>query len=175
VAARTIREDVDVGPPAMSCAGGGVGRKASCDDRIGRDGTFGSEDVPRRAWRRIAFAVGVWALLLVGWVVYQHRSGLGPSAAAQRLVDIARGNWRAILAYVLVSVVRPLVLFPATLVTIAAGMLFGPVVGVAVAVVAANTSAMVGYSVGRFVRADVVSCRSTAQGTRGLLRLTATR
>ena len=71
---------------------------------------------------------------------------------AQGLVDAARGNWWAIVAYIAVSLVRPLVLFPATIVTVAAGILFGPFVGVAVAAVAANASAMIGYSIGRNLR-----------------------
>jgi uncharacterized membrane protein YdjX (TVP38/TMEM64 family) len=103
--------------------------------------------VSRRA--RIVAAIGAWAMLIASWVVYQRRTGVGTVGTAQQLVDTTKGSWWAIVAYVVVSVVRPLVLFPATLVTVAAGMLFGPVVGVVVAAAAANLSAMVGYGVGR--------------------------
>ena len=106
----------------------------------------------RRPARRLAIVVVAWVVVLVLWFVYQHRSGFGPAGATQRLVEAARGSWWAIAAFVLVSIVRPLVLFPATLVTAAAGMLFGPVVGILIAVAAANASALVGYSIGRFMR-----------------------
>ena len=106
---------------------------------------------PRRAWWRTAVIVAAWAALVIAWFVYQRRSGVGPTEAAQRLVDRARGNWWAIGAYVLVSIARPVVLFPASLVTIAAGMLFGPVAGVLVAAGAANASAMVAFALGRIV------------------------
>ena len=111
-----------------------------------------SAPIDRRRHRlRVAIVAGVWTAMVIGFFTYQHASGTGPKATAQSLIDDARGNWWALIAYLAVSIVRPVVMFPATLVTVAAGMLFGPAVGIGVAVVAANMSAMVGYSLGRRV------------------------
>jgi len=103
-------------------------------------------------WVRLVLAGVAWVGLIVWWLVYQRRTGLGGVDTAQRLIDAASGNWWAIVAYLAVSLIRPLVLFPATIVTVAAGILFGPFVGVGVAAVAANASAMVGYTIGRNLR-----------------------
>lgn len=125
---------------------------------------------PTRRWGRLSLAGVAWAGLVAWWVVYQRRTGSGAVDTAQRLIDATRGNWWAIAAYVGVSIVRPLVLFPATIVTVAAGILFGPVVGVAVAAVAANASAMIGYSIGRNFRRpgddSVVTSRLGARTSR---------
>ena len=108
-----------------------------------------------RRWARLVFASAAWVSLGVAWIVYQRRGGLGPVDTAQELVDAARGNWWAIVAYLVISLLRPLVMFPATVVTVAAGLLFGPVVGVAVAAVSANASALIAHAVGRsFSRPD---------------------
>ena len=54
-------------------------------------------------------------------------------------------------AYIGVYLVRPLVLFPASVLTVMGGVLFGPWLGVPVVVLAANSSAMVAYGVGRLL------------------------
>ncbi len=93
--------------------------------------------------------VTAWASAVIGWVLYQRSTGLGTIGSLQSFIDIARGAWWAILAFVLVYSIRPLVLFPATLLTIAGGLLFGPVVGVIATIIGANASAMVAYWVAR--------------------------
>ena len=99
-------------------------------------------------WQRLALA-GLLALLAVGWVVWLRESGTTPTAATQSLVDELRGSAWAAPAYVAAYALRPLVLFPASLLTIAAGVLFGPVWGLALTLPAANLSAMVAYALGR--------------------------
>jgi uncharacterized membrane protein YdjX (TVP38/TMEM64 family) len=101
---------------------------------------------------RIVIAVAAWVALVVAWVAYQRSTGLGSLDTAQRLVDEARGNWWAFGAFAAVSLLRPLVLFPATVLTVAAGLLFGPVVGVIVAAVGANGAAWLAYMIGRSFR-----------------------
>lgn len=93
--------------------------------------------------------VTTWAAAVIGWVLYQRSTGLGTIGSLQSFIDVARGAWWAILAFVLVYSIRPLVLFPATLLTIAGGLLFGPVVGVVATVIGANASAMVAYWIAR--------------------------
>lgn len=106
--------------------------------------------------KRALVVIG-WVSAVAGWVIYQRSTGLGTLGAAQSFIDVVRGQWWAIGAFILVYAARPLVLFPASLMTIAGGLLFGPVVGVIASVVGANASAMVAYWLARslgFERAD---------------------
>jgi uncharacterized membrane protein YdjX (TVP38/TMEM64 family) len=114
---------------------------------------------------RKAAVVVIWVSLVISWFAFQRRSGLGPVDALQRLVDNLSGRWWAALAFLMLSIVRPLVLFPATLLTLAAGLLFGPVAGVIVAASGANASAMVGWAVARYVSpSSVTGGRTVVQG-----------
>jgi uncharacterized membrane protein YdjX (TVP38/TMEM64 family) len=111
--------------------------------------TAGSRSLSRGT--RLALIIAVWIATIGGFFIYQRSTGNGPTDAAQRLVDAARGTWWAAIAYIALSVVRPLLLFPATLLTVAAGMMFGPVTAIVVAVIGANLSALVGHTVGRII------------------------
>lgn len=93
--------------------------------------------------------VVVWLAGAITWVWYLRSSGQRPDEWLQGLVDGASGAWWAIPAFIAAYLVRPLLLFPASLLTIAAGVLFGPVVGIPVAVVAATGSALVAFQVGK--------------------------
>ncbi len=109
----------------------------------------------RTAVRRQVVQRGVTALVWIGavvaWRVYQHRAGMGTTDTLQRFVDRVGSAWWGVLAYLGVYLARPLVLFPATLLTVAGGLIFGPAVGILVVVLGANASAMVAYAVGRLV------------------------
>jgi uncharacterized membrane protein YdjX (TVP38/TMEM64 family) len=96
----------------------------------------------------VAVAI-VWAALLATWTWHLRSTGGSPLDSAQGLIDAVDDAWWAIPAFVVAYLARPLLLFPASLLTIAAGILFGPTLGIAVAVVAANASAMVAFQVGK--------------------------
>ena len=98
--------------------------------------------------KRALVAVG-WISAVVAWVLYQRSTGLGTVGALQSFIDVVRGQWWAAALFIIVYAARPLVLFPASLMTIAGGLLFGPVLGVAATVVGANASAMVAYWLAR--------------------------
>ncbi|TVR23811.1 MAG: TVP38/TMEM64 family protein [Ilumatobacter sp.] len=109
-----------------------------------------SSVMPTTAMRRyrIAFVLTMWIAIAGGWFWYRRSSGLSTTAAIQEAVDSASGSWWAIAGFMVLSMLRPFVLVPATLLTMAAGLLFGPVAGVAVAAAGANASALVGHAVG---------------------------
>jgi uncharacterized membrane protein YdjX (TVP38/TMEM64 family) len=92
--------------------------------------------------------IGLWVLAVGVWLAVRRGSGVAVDESAQRLVEVARGSWWAVPAYLAVSVVRPLVLFPAVILTVVAGVLFGPVVGVVVAVIGSNASALLVHTIG---------------------------
>jgi len=106
-----------------------------------------------RTWgQRIGVAV-LWITAVLLWRNYQTSNDLSTLEAGQRFLDAVGSAWWGVLAYIGVYLIRPLVLFPASVLTVMGGILFGPWLGVAVVVIAANGSAMVAYGVGRLLGA----------------------
>lgn len=95
-------------------------------------------------------ALTAWALLLIGYWWYTSANGLTPMQTMQALVDFVSNSPYGFPIYVLVYMIRPVFLFPATLVTMTATYLYGPVRGIAYALVASNLSSMIAYFIGRF-------------------------
>ncbi len=118
-----------------------------------------------------AIVITAWIAAVVGWLMYQRSTGLGTVDALQSFIDAVRGKWWALLVFVLVYAIRPLVLFPASLMTIAGGLLFGPVVGIGATVVGSNASAMVAYWMARTLGVE----RSEDAEAAGLLARWSTR
>jgi uncharacterized membrane protein YdjX (TVP38/TMEM64 family) len=111
----------------------------------------------RRSWLQRGAIVVLWFGGLILWRRHQTSTGLSATGTAQRFIDDVEMAWWGVLAYVGVYLARPLVLFPASILTVVGGVLFGPVVGVPVVVVAANTSAMIAYFIGRSLGSDTPS------------------
>lgn len=102
-----------------------------------------------RVWiQRLAIAA-VWIAAVVAWRSYQTSNDLGSIDTAQRLIDHLDAMWWGPVAYIGAYLARPILLFPASVMTVAGGLLFGPVAGVLIVVVAANASAMLVYLIGR--------------------------
>jgi uncharacterized membrane protein YdjX (TVP38/TMEM64 family) len=116
----------------------------------------------RRHRHRIGVAA-LWLAIIAGYQVWAIRSGLGPGESVRRLVDALQESTWGLVAYAGIYVLRPLVLFPATLLTIAGGFLFGPWLGLAVVLVASNVSALVAYGVGRWFGTGALTA-DVAQG-----------
>jgi len=95
-------------------------------------------------------AAGVWIVAAGGIAAWAILEGRGPVDAAASLVDALNGSSWGVLAFIGVFLARPLVLFPATLLTIAGGFLYGPALGIVVVIVASNASAMVAYAIARW-------------------------
>ena len=102
----------------------------------------------RHGWKLLALAF--WVLLLGGYQLYAWRSGLTPIEAGRVLVGFMGNGAAGALVFLAVYTVRPLVLFPASILTIGAGFVFGPVLGVVLTVIGSNASATVAYVAGRY-------------------------
>ena len=102
----------------------------------------------RRIWIQRGLVVMLWLMIFLAWRNYQTSNDLSTTEAGQRFIDAVDAAWWGVFAYIGVYLVRPLVLFPASVLTVMGGVLFGPWLGVAVVVVAANVSAMIAYGVG---------------------------
>lgn len=104
-----------------------------------------------KRWIQRGAVAAIWIGALIAWRQWQTSNDLSTTEAGQRFIDAVDGVWWGVAAFVGVYLLRPLVLFPASVITVMAGVLFGPWWGVAIVVVAANASAMVAYGVGRLL------------------------
>ena len=91
-----------------------------------------------------------WVILLVGYGWYTTQNNLTPWGAVQQLVALLSTSVYGPLIYLVVYTLRPLIFFSATLLTVAAGYLFGPVLGVTYTVIGSNLSATLAYLIGRY-------------------------
>ncbi len=95
-------------------------------------------------------AMIAWVLLLAGYWWYTIANSLTPSQTMRGLIDFVSKSPYGFPIYILVYMIRPVFFFPATLVTMAATYMYGPVLGIAYALVASNLSTMVAFLIGRF-------------------------
>jgi uncharacterized membrane protein YdjX (TVP38/TMEM64 family) len=91
-----------------------------------------------------------WMALLASYQWYAWRNDLSPVQVVQQLLGFMTGSLWGPIIYILLYAIRPLVLFPATLLTLAGGFLFGPFLGVIYTILASNTSATIAFLVGRY-------------------------
>jgi uncharacterized membrane protein YdjX (TVP38/TMEM64 family) len=91
-----------------------------------------------------------WVALIIAYQWYASANDLSPLEVVQRLLDfMTTGLWGP-LVYIGLYIVRPLILFPSTVLTLAGGFVFGPVLGVLYTILASNASSTVAFFVGRY-------------------------
>lgn len=95
-------------------------------------------------------ALVFWLTLITSYQWYAHVNQLTPLQAIQSLLNFFGNSLWGPVLYILVYAIRPLILFPATLVSLAAGFVFGPVWGVVMVMIASNISSSIAYLVGQF-------------------------
>lgn len=103
-----------------------------------------------RHGRKLA-ALALWAAAILGYQTYAWRSGLTPLEATRHLSDLASSGAAGGAAFVAVFAASTLILFPPTLLTVASGIVFGPVEGVLLAALGSNLAASASYFVGRYL------------------------
>jgi uncharacterized membrane protein YdjX (TVP38/TMEM64 family) len=100
-------------------------------------------------------AVGFWLLLVIGVLLYQRSTGLAPLELAASLYDQLKlwigGTWWGVGIYALIYFLRPLILFPASALTILGGNFYGLWLGVPIVVFAGSLSAVIPYFAGRWL------------------------
>lgn len=112
------------------------------------------ETARRRRTHRLAVAGG-WLAVIAAYWIWSSASGVGPADLAVDIVEFVQGSaWGPVLLAA-VYLIRPLLLFSAAILTVAAGHLFGIALGLVVVVLAANASAMIAYGVGRWFGAGM--------------------
>jgi uncharacterized membrane protein YdjX (TVP38/TMEM64 family) len=70
-------------------------------------------------------------------------------------------DFKVAMLYMVIYAFRPIILFPATLLTVLSGALFGPIYGVLYTIVGENLSANLAYWMGRFLGSDAISDDNT--------------
>lgn len=102
---------------------------------------------------------GLFLLALTLWWRSQLALTEIPLLLEQWLQDI--GLYKAALIYVVIYAVRPLILFPATLLTVASGLIFGPWLGTLFTIVGENASANLGFVLARWFGRKTVETHAT--------------
>ena len=85
------------------------------------------------------------------WQGQFGRAGIR-AAEGERLFALGReDNWWGPVLYITVYTLRPIILFPASVLTVLGGLAFGPVAGVAYTMIGSNLSTAATYAGARFV------------------------
>jgi uncharacterized membrane protein YdjX (TVP38/TMEM64 family) len=127
-------------------------------------------DFIQKNWQKLV-AAALWLSALAAYVVYTQANQLTPLAAVQALMDAIRGTWYGPLVFILIYTLRPLIFFPATLLTVAGGFLFGPVLGFIFSTLGGNLSSVLSYGVGRYFGQGLLNTENST----GLIQNYATR
>ncbi|MEO1440007.1 MAG: VTT domain-containing protein [Chloroflexota bacterium] len=100
-------------------------------------------------------AITFWLIIVIAIVIFQQSIGLGASELAAdlttRLQESIAGTWWGPIAYTFVYFLRPVILFPASVLTILGGNLYGLAVGLPIVVFAGTVSAIIPYFAGRWL------------------------
>jgi uncharacterized membrane protein YdjX (TVP38/TMEM64 family) len=117
-----------------------------------------------RTAQRLAVGLG-WIGVIAAYIAYTRSNDLSTLEAAEELREALAGNWWGPALFITVYTLRPLVLFPASVLTILGGLAFGPIWGTIWTTVAANLSTATTYGVGRtFGNPDVAGRLSRLLG-----------
>ncbi len=103
----------------------------------------------RAHWQKYVVFV-LWVILLAGLWLYAYTQGQTPIGLLRGALTGLRGEPLAPLYLLGIYLVRPLFLLPMSLLTVAMGALFGPLLGLFYALVATLLSASVAYTLGRW-------------------------
>lgn len=95
-------------------------------------------------------ALFFWILLIAAYQWYATANQLSPLQVIQQFLGFMQNGAWGVLIYIVLYAVRPLILFPSTILTLAGGFVFGPVLGVIYTIIASNISSTIAFYVGRF-------------------------
>jgi uncharacterized membrane protein YdjX (TVP38/TMEM64 family) len=91
----------------------------------------------------------LWVFVVIGALYYYIHNGISVTDIQRRLVSF--GGWSAVF-FVVAYIVRPLIFFPASIMTSLSAVLFGPVFGWIYAYIGENIAASVAFYVARYFR-----------------------
>ena len=91
-----------------------------------------------------------WVILFLGYQWYAYTNHLTALEVTQNLIEFLASSFWGPLVYIALYAIRPLILFPSSILTVAGGFVFGPVLGMLYTVIASNISSSIAFYVGRF-------------------------
>lgn len=106
-------------------------------------------------------AVLFWLALLIGVRIYMNQNNLSFLELSQELRSFITSSSSGPLIYILFAAARPLILFPASLITILAGSVFGLRDGFTYALIGGTISSVFPYAAGRFLAGKPTEKKST--------------
>jgi uncharacterized membrane protein YdjX (TVP38/TMEM64 family) len=104
--------------------------------------------------RKIAGVAWIFVIIAYGW--YTRANDLTTIELTRKVIEWLAANPLGFFLYVILYMIRPLFLFPATFVTMAAGYLYGPATGIFYAIIASNLSSLVAYYIGRYFGSELI-------------------
>ncbi|MEM7531986.1 MAG: VTT domain-containing protein [Chloroflexota bacterium] len=116
------------------------------------EGLGGSIKKERKTRLRTDILLGTGLVAAGCTIAVIAANGVTPLSIVNSLIGFLGNTPYGPALFISAYAVRPLILFPASLLTIAAGLLFGPVGGILYTVIGGNISALVAYSIGRRLR-----------------------
>jgi uncharacterized membrane protein YdjX (TVP38/TMEM64 family) len=105
--------------------------------------------VPGKKRQRLIVAA-TWLAILIGYFAFTRSQGLSALEAAEELRSLMADNWWGPALFIVAYVARPLLLFPASVLTILGGLAFGLFWGIVWTVLAATLSTASMYGAGRY-------------------------
>lgn len=96
-----------------------------------------------------------WGVLVGGYYLYANANDLTLADSLQLIVDFLTASLLGPVFYMVIYAIRPLIFFPATILTLLGGFLFGPI-GIVWTIIGSNASALVAYTVGRYFGTGVL-------------------
>jgi uncharacterized membrane protein YdjX (TVP38/TMEM64 family) len=116
-------------------------------------------------------ALGLWLVLLASFWWYSHTQQIGPVALVEDWTRLVADHPWGVLVFFVLYLIRLLLLFPVTLLMVAAGFLYGPILGFGLGLVAMAGSAVLGYLMARFFFDEPPSAGDGGFSTRFRTRL----
>ena len=108
----------------------------------------------QRHWAKV-IALLLWGSIVASYYWYVRANDLTVADSAYGVAALLTGSLFGPLLYVLMYTLRPLLFFPATILTLLGGFLFGPI-GIIYTILGSNASAMLSFGVGWFLGGDVL-------------------
>ena len=90
----------------------------------------------------LVISISLYRLFTLGITLSEY-----PSFIAEK---VASFGVLAPVFFILLFAIRPLIFFPATLLSLSAGALFGPVKAIFILIIAENLSSLISYTVGKY-------------------------
>ena len=104
--------------------------------------------------RPAVMAVAFWLVLILAMRQYMVANQLSFGELTSQLQNVLSGSWYGPLLYILVYLLRPLILFPASLLTLLGGSVFGLWPGFLYVLIAGTTSSVIPYAIGRWFSSE---------------------